>query len=302
MANEKPAVSRMRNISSAEQSLIEGEKQGAQRSREFNDIVNALKLSPNIGGQLLTLPGISDILKSGGQIKAGDLPMDIRNALNNLQNQSSLIGSDLDNNQLISLPQDILNRINKINPAITPFSSLKEIANLPSSALPQAVPFIPPASPINNGPSETILEQSDTASGGLQELLNRILNSITPTLRATPQIAGGTSLGTAPLFDFLAGRPTQVGGTAEQPITGQAPDALEGLKRLINDFTKSAKKVVPSKTREEVSLDALTNKFPELAGRKDKKGLEKFAGAGEFTVNGNRYKIDNSGRIVKIGA
>lgn len=290
MANDKPAVNRMRNISSIEQGLIEGEKAGAQRSRQFNDAVAALKWSPTIGGQLLTLPGISDILLKGsrlgakGQILPGgsipfeDLPLDIRSALN--------IGPGQD----IALPPDVLAIMNSQNPAIAPFKSLQDIIKAPGQQ---------PISESLTAPSETILEQSDIASGGLQELVNRLTNIIAPTVRTSlpPQLAG-----LEPLLNMLAGRPTQIGGTAEQPITGEAPSGLEGLQRILSDLSKSVKQAVPSKTREQASLEALSTKFPELSGRTDKKGLEKFAGAGEFKVNGNRYKIDNSGRIVRIGA
>ena len=243
--------------------------------------------------KLLAIPRIGDILRSGGQVRLRDLPLDLQNEISTDPTFATR-GVSPTPDSFISLPRRDVVVPTRKQPNIKPFTNLQEVlgGGQPLAAAPVATPTT-----LSNTP----VEQGQLVSGGLDELLTRIQNLLRPATTAiaesNPFVPTGTSVpstspvgGAAQLINLLFGK---------QPTEEVGDDTV--LNRLLSNVGKTTSQGLGAKTLEQGSLDILSKQFPELAGTTQAKGLAKFKGAGEFRVSGNRYKIDNSGRIVKVG-
>lgn len=240
--------------------------------------------------KFLANPKVGEKLARGESVRLGDLPLDLqREITTTFQDPLFQSGATTpDVSSLISLPEAALRALQgQTSSPVTPFKSLKELTGTAPIA-PQAAASTAPTT------TATPIEQSTVVGGGLDTLLTRLQNLIAPQVLNNP-VARLT--GIPGLLDAISAQPTQIGTSPEQ--VGQGVSGTEGIQRFLSNLFKNVQQVVPSTTIEQAATQELEKQFPELASQAGTKGLKRFAGAGEFKIKGNRYKIDEAGRIIK---
>lgn len=277
--------------------IYQSEKRVAQSARSLGDHLNNLGFNP-AEQSLLSHPTVGRTLLAGGEINGSDIPDEIRSQLG------------IGRTQRVSLPPEVLRRFAGVQVSsvsgpspdmptnLQPINSLGELIN-PHRAVPSTAP--------TGG-----IQQTSGVAEGLQQMIQQIMNQLAGQANAGNLNSGVVGLGNQ-IVNPIPSNPapvqvnTQTGtGVRQEPSILDRLSTPEGAGITINEIMSALRGILPqsSNVDETKILEAATRAFPQLA-KKDKsltakKGLQKFSGAGEFKVNGNRYKIEGS-KIIKVG-